>query len=275
MNKQSKKLWYSQAQAWSYQSTPLKPCDEDLKCYLEAVRYLDSDGLINKNVAIMGVTPELFFLLNSIGFNVFAVDDNPEMANRVWPGNTSHVFIHPWQSISNLKLNLKFLLCDGGLHLMSYSDQLEMFRSVDSSIDPEAGLIMRLFLPPPEELCLDSNQILKDFELRKFSLSYLKVRCWHATDLNVSGKVFLKDIWDRLEIWSKGDLYGRLLDMGYLSDEISTLTPYRKNEICYCFLTLEKINLILQKMTRLHLKKIFYPEYHLGSQFPVVVLKRV
>lgn len=273
LEKNSPALWSKQAQSWTSQATPLKPCDEDLKGYNHLLQMAIGNQLTIQNAAILGVTPELYRLLTEKNFNVFCIDNNIQMIETIWPGLTEQAYLHAWQDIDNLNIDCQLFLCDGGLHLLTIADQEKMLMAFDRMTDLSVSLVMRLFLPP-NQIARCTSEILSDFESKKYNLSYLKVALWHATDINHQGQVKLSDIWHVLQNWANSDLHGRLTDLGYDKNEIDTLSPYQAATNSYSFLNLDQFSKMIKKLTNFKIKKIIYPNYFLGEQFPVILLNK-
>lgn len=267
-------IWDGHAKSWKFQSTPLKPNVLDINNYQQLIDM--GSILIGQNDLpsyILGVTPELYFLLTELKMNPYAIDCNMDMIKKVWPGNMASTFHHQWQDLQALRIKSNFLLCDGGLHLLSYDHQDKVLTALDEVISTGGCFITRLFLPPQHKLS-SSDEVLKKFELEKFNLSYLKVQLWHSHNLNLGGQVDLSDIWEVLYRWSGGNVEERLLHMGFQDSEIKTLFSYASGNAKYYFRSFDQICENLERNTSFKIKKILYPNYYLGSQFPTVMFGR-
>ncbi len=77
------RLWSKQAERWSKVGSPTRPCEEDIQIMWHFVQPLFVDGK-SKQVAVMGVTPEVVHLPWPSQAHIEAFDASAEMINKLW-----------------------------------------------------------------------------------------------------------------------------------------------------------------------------------------------
>ena len=263
-----KSLWDVYAASWEHQLTPLKPGKEDCAIYADHLKRLQA-GTCCDDLVIMGVTPELYFLGESLGFKVKAIDQSAKMISSIWPGKSEDAFLDDWLAIDRLLSVPGRIVCDGGLHLLSFSDQISFFEKFQTLVLSKCSATFRLFLP--FENRLSSNEIFKRFESGEISsVSYLKTHLWHASDLNESGLVRLGDIWSAVESRAEGQLCSYFTRYGISAAESRTFDVYRNNDSAYYFRAIKEIEQCFEGIANFKVHKKSFPRYHGGEYFPVV-----
>jgi hypothetical protein len=253
-------------------SSPLSPCDDDIKnydCHLS--KALTSSEYHTQ--FILGVTPQLYKLGNSYNLNVFAIDSSERMLENIWPGLKENALHSNWLDLRRLVKDPSIISSDGGLHLLTFEEQRVLVKSFKERDLSNSNFIFRIFLP--NEFGLSSAQIFELlFDGGISNADELKFLLWSAVDLNENGQVRVSEIWNSLFRICKGDIMQTLKSIGFTKSTIRTLFFYRDNDSVYSFAKLRDIEELFLESASLKLTEISYPNYRFGEFFPVVSFKK-
>ncbi len=101
--------------------------------------------------AILGVTPELYYLPWPAGCDLLAVDRSRAMIDGVWPGAAAQAVEGDWLRMPLAPASRDLVVCDGGLILLRFPGEHEMLIEKLHEIIPSGGrCVFRLFVPPAE-----------------------------------------------------------------------------------------------------------------------------
>ena len=115
--------WSLAARSWSLHGSPLRPGEQDVDSYRQALTdWCDENPTSPPRALILGVTPEIYRLPWPKGASVTAVDRTPEMIEHVWPGPRSNALLSDWREVPLPERSVDLVFCDGGLHLLDFPD---------------------------------------------------------------------------------------------------------------------------------------------------------
>ncbi len=265
--------WKNVALQWHYLGPPVRPSDEDVKLYIKGVQDWGKNSTAPR-VLLLGVTPELFYMPWPSGTNFLAVDHTEAMIEAVWPGPKDAVINMEWLDISLPKRSRDIVLCDGGLHILSYPKEQRQLVKVLSHIIPEGGLcIFRVFLPPKHKELPDA--VIDDLLARKIpNLNILKFRLWMALQKNDSEGVELEAVWQTIHD-AAGSIETLARRIGWPLEHTLVINAYHNSKARYHFSTLDEvIKLFYGDRGEFEMYHLFMPTYELGTQCPIIVFKR-
>ena len=268
--------WAATARSWNLLGKPLRPGEDDVVFFRQALADWCSDNPGRPPRAlILGVTPELYRLPWPKGATVTAVDRTPEMIEHVWPGPRSDALLADWREVPLPERSVDLVFCDGGLHLLDYPDgQSRLCAELARLIAPSGRFVVRLFVPPttretPEEV-LDALMAgaIPD-------LNTLKLRLWMALQETATDGVFQRQIWQWLRALAPSwrDLADRL---GWSAEQLSAIDAFRDSEARYCCVTSDQAESLICKATdgAFALERLSVPGYAAGAQCPTLVFRR-
>jgi SAM-dependent methyltransferase len=221
---------------------------------------------------ILGVTPELYSLAWPLGSDVRAVDHTPAMIDVVWPGPRDAVSCAEWTELPFPEASRDVVLCDGGLHLLSYPSGQRALASELRRVLAVGGLFaIRLFLPPAERESPD--RVLEEFtQGRVASLNALKLRLGPALAESAESGVELDRVYRAVHAVAP-DLDRLAERLALDPEQLRAIETYRDSRVKYHFVTLsEASELFSQHGFELVSKQ--EPSYVLGERCPVVVFRR-
>ncbi|MGH7489027.1 MAG: class I SAM-dependent methyltransferase, partial [bacterium] len=158
-NTATKGHWPDVARQWKQVGPPLRPSPQDIGFLHGALNAQGADTQLR--ALILGVTPELYQLLAPVAHDLIAMDHTQAMIECVWPGARDSVILSDWRKMPLADASQDVVVCDGGLHLLSFPDgQRELVTALRRVVAQGGLCLLRLFIPPPEHESVES--VLQD-----------------------------------------------------------------------------------------------------------------
>jgi SAM-dependent methyltransferase len=221
------------------------------------------------------VTPELYYLPWPNGTDLLAVDHTQGMIDSVWPGPRNAVICADWTNMPLQTSSRDIVLCDGGVHLMTYPhEQRQFVRTLHRVIASDGLFISRLFIPPKKREA--TGKVLQDLlEAKIPNLNQLKFRLWMAMHEDITHGVELKRIWNAIH--GVAPDFNRLASrIGWPLEHLMAINTYRNSSTRYYFLDLDDFcHLFCENPGGFTLESVSVPTYELGEQCPTVALRRI
>jgi SAM-dependent methyltransferase len=264
--------WPAAAHCWAELGPPLKPHSEDLDTYDELLAtFPQQDGPLR--ALLLGVTPELYFLLARRNALVLAIDHTQAMISAVWPGSPSEVLCAQWQKMPLPSTSYDLAFCDGGFHLQTYPHQQDSLAEELGRVIVPGGIVaFRLFVPPrqPESRTAVLEALLTG---QIPNLNVLKLRLGMALQDEPSSGVRLGDVYREVAAIepSLSSLAERL---GWPLQHLSAIETYRDSPIRYHFVNEAQV-VESFRHGGFHLVCLRYHHYELGDRCPIAVFRRM
>ena len=260
--------WSEIARRWAQVGPPLRPSEEDVAFYAGVVRTVRSPRAL-----ILGVTPELYRLPWPSGASVLAADHTCVMIDAVWPGPREAVMCADWRVLPLPDASRNLVMCDGGVHLITYPDgQHKLVTALRRVIEPGGLCILRLFVPPAVRE--SDDQVLDDLLAGRIpNLNVLKLRLGTALQETPTAGVELRLIFDVIARLapSLNDLADRL---GWQREHLLAVESYRDSRTRYHFVTMaDVIEMFCRSPGSFAVEKTHVPAAY--ERCPFVVLRRV
>jgi SAM-dependent methyltransferase len=260
--------WSEIARRWAQVGPPLRPSEEDVAFYTGVMHSLRSPRAL-----ILGVTPELYRLPWPRGASVLAADHTCVMIDAVWLGPREAVMCADWRDLPLPDASRNLVMCDGGLHLLSYPHgQRKLAATLHRVIEPGGLFVLRLFVPPAVRE--SGDQVLDDLLAGRIpNLNVLKLRLGMALQENAHVGVALRLIHDVIARLapSLNDLADRL---GWPREHLLAVESYRDSRTRYHFVTMDDvIEMFCQSPGGFEVEKTHVPAAY--ERCPFVVLRRV
>lgn len=266
--------WSKIASIWKQVGAPLRPSAQDTQ-FLENEIHLWSKANGEPSALILGVTPELYNLNWPDGTELKAVDHTQHMIDALWPGKKSDVICAEWVDIPVEDCSRDIVLCDGGIHLMQYPDDHQVFVKTMQRILAPGGLcVFRLFTPPKEhEVAMDVLSDLLNSNIP--NLNILKLRLGMSLQREADEGVELKNIWNTIN--QAAPEFEKLADrIGWPLQHLLAINTYRNSTNKYYFMSLDDVlELFCEDPGGFELVKTYKPTYELGERCPTVVLRKL
>ena len=268
--------WSLAARSWSLHGSPLRPGEQDVDSYRQALTdWCDENPTSPPRALILGVTPEIYRLPWPKGASVTAVDRTPEMIEHVWPGPRSNALLSDWREVPLPERSVDLVFCDGGLHLLDFPDgQARLCGELERLITPGGRFTIRLFVPPA--VWETSEEVLDDLMAGTIpSLNSLKLRLWMSLQETPTAGVSVRQVWERLHSaapnWS--ELAAKL---GWPLEHVSAIDAYRDSHARYHCVTGEQVEHLMCEGTggAFELDRVSIPSYAMGAQCPTLVFRR-
>lgn len=265
--------WPDIAKIWKQVGLPLRPSLQDIAFLNDAIGpWVRDNGA--PRALILGVTPELYRLPWPNGTDVLAVDHTQEMINNIWPGPRNTAICADWATMPLQRSSRDIVLCDGGVHLLTYPHEHRIFVQTLHRVIASDGLcIFRLFIPPKERE--EPDKVLQDLLEAKISnLNLLKLRLGMALHKDITQGVQLKCIWNAIHEVAP-DLNRLASRLGWPIEHLLVINTYRDCPIRYYFLDLDDVcHLFCRSPGGFVLESLNIPTYEMGEQCPTVVFRR-
>lgn len=265
--------WPEIALQWQQVGTPLRPSAEDIGIYTDVVReWIRYRG--SPRVLLLGVTPEIYHMQWPEGTDILAVDHTQAMIDYVWPGPRQAALCTDWLSLELPENSRDIVLCDGGMHLLSYPHEQQRLVHILHGVLSDQGLcILRLFVPPSHRESPDT--VLQDLvEGRISNLNVLKLRLGMSLLDTVAGGVELGKIWSAIQVIAS-DLEGLATKIGWPLEHMLAINTYRGSKERYYFVTIDQVTgMFCDNPGGFEVHRLHMPSYELGDQCPTIVLQR-
>jgi len=266
--------WPDLSLQWHQLGSPLRPVAQDTGFCEDAI--LEWSRLHGTpRVLILGVTPEIYRLSWPDRTDIIAVDSKQAMIDNVWPGPKDAVLFTDWLDLDLPDGSRDIVLCDGGLHLLSYPDeQARLVRVLSRIISNDGLLIIRLFTPPSKQESPDA--VIEDLLVGRISnLNIMKLRLGMSMMENSQKGVELGNVWNAVNRVAP-DLNKLAARIGWPLEQTLVFNAYRESAIRYHFVTGDQVlEMVCCNPGGFEVKCLCVPSYELGNQCPTLVLKRI
>jgi hypothetical protein len=265
--------WEKNALNWRLMGPPLRPDYEDVALYIQAVREWNGNSTASR-VLLLGVTPELYGMPWPEGTDFLAADRSEAMIEAVWPGPKGAALLTEWLDIKLPRGSRDIVLCDGGLHVLSYPEEQTRLVQILRNIVPNGGLcVFRLFLPPEHRESPDA--VIDDLLAGKVpDLNVLKFRLWMALSNSASEGVEMATVYRVVH-----DVVGGIDPLaertGWSIEHTRAINSSQDLKARLFFPTLDEvIDLFCGGENGFEMHRLLVPTYELGEQCPTIVLRR-
>jgi len=218
---------------------------------------------------VLGATPEFHSLAWPASSKVLAIDRTQEMLSALWPGES---LCANWLDLPLSDSSRDFVLCDGGLHLVSDRSLQEKFvESIARVMAPDGLLAIRLFLPPDRFQSVD--EVLDDCRSGLISnVHQLKFRLWMSLRDPEKSDVMLGDVWNAVQSRCP-DFKSLFQNLHWPPESSAAIDAYRGRIERYCFLSFDEVDAMFCAggFERI---ETFEPTYDLGKLCPTIVYRR-
>lgn len=266
--------WSESARQWRHIGPPLRPVAADIAFFQEAVSgWTHRDG--PPRVLLLGVTPELYRMPWPQGTDILAMDRSQAMIDFVWPGPKEAALCANWLSPPLRNGSRDIVLCDGGLHLISYPHEQGLLVDSLRNVLSEGGLcILRLFVPPRHRE--SPGAVLRDLlDGGVASPNLLKLRLGMAMMDNPEAGVAVRDVWHAFH-GAAPDLEALAAKIGWSIEPARLISAYRDSDARYHFVTLDQAaDLFCRQPGGFARLGTRVPSYELGERCPLVVFRRL
>ena len=189
------------------------------------------------------------------------------MIDALWPGPPGSVVRGDWTAPPFAHESWDVVLCDGGLHLLSYpGGQTLLARAIRAVLRPGGRFVTRLFAPPrrrerPEEVIADLRAG------RVANVNLLKLRLGMALQEDPASGVALARVWEAVA--ANGDVARVGRSLGWSAAHLATLNSYRDCADRYHFVTLDEAAGSFRE-AGWRLQTVGHGTYELAERCPVV-----
>jgi SAM-dependent methyltransferase len=264
--------WPELARRWEQVGPPLRPSTEDLAAYTAAISGWARDHGPPRGL-ILGVTPELYRLQWPAGADVLAIDHTQDMIDALWPGSRDAVVCADWMEMPLQTGSRDIVLCDGGLHLLSFPHgQCRIVRELHRVLCSNGLCIFRLYVPPPQ--CEAPEDVLEDLLAGRISnLNILKLRLGMALQQDVAQGVQLASVWDAVHSRAP-DFHALAARLGWPTEHLMAINTYRDCPSHYHFSNVAQVRVLFcEDPGGFELESIHAPAYELGERCPTIVFR--
>ena len=265
--------WERFSRNYSLNVPPIRPSSEDLAyCWEIANDWIQKRGV--PRVLLLGVTPGLYHLPWPKGTDLLAVDRSQAMIDTVWPGPQDGAQCADWLSMDLSEGSRDIVLCDGGLHLLTYPQgQHELIRLLHRILSDEGLCIFRLFVLPSQRETPDV--VIGDLLDGKISnLSILKLRLFMSMHRDAEEGVELGEVYDAL-IKAAPDLEALAVKIGWSKEHMLVINNYRGLKSIFHLLTIEQtIEMFCSNPGGFRVHRVLTPAYEPVQRCPTVALQR-
>jgi SAM-dependent methyltransferase len=140
----NKTHWHDRAKNWNAIGAPLNPNQE-------IIDHLKTQVDQNDNILLLGVTPQIYHAFNYIT----AVDKEPVMIEKVWPGNTinKRAILANWLAVDLKDDSFDTVLGDGSINMLMYPGEVEaLTERCRKWLKPGGKFICRMFTRPDQDI---------------------------------------------------------------------------------------------------------------------------
>jgi hypothetical protein len=135
--------WGRHAAGFSRLGPPMLPDEEMVSAVRRQLTMHEGPTLL------LGVTA----VYADVAADVTAVDHNPEVVAKVWPGDTPtrRAHVEEWQKVSSLGRRFVAAVGDGSLNSIVYPDDVrDVLRELELVLEPGGRVVVRCFVTPDE-----------------------------------------------------------------------------------------------------------------------------
>jgi SAM-dependent methyltransferase len=131
--------WAERSRAWGKNGPPLQPNQEIIDCFASLIP-------TTANIILLGVTPQIANAYT----HVTAVDREPAMIERVWPGNTEtkRAILDNWLTVELAENYYDGIIGDGSINMLDIKDVEFMLNKAKQLLKPGGTFACRMFTRP-------------------------------------------------------------------------------------------------------------------------------
>ena len=267
-------LWSRFAESWQFSGSPLRPGAEDIRVMCQAVNgWVIAHPAAPPRCLVLGVTPEFATMDWPEKTRLTAVDRNPAMIEKVWPGYPrpgEGAVCGDWFNLPLLDASVDIVLADGCFTLINSLQSGELMHSVKRVLCNEGIMVFRCFARP---------QVKERPEAVMQDLLAGRIGSFHAFRWRLNMSLYDEDkkgvhlggIWD---YWHKTGLdnEGLAERMSWPPESIALIDFYRGMDTFYFYPTFDELRAIFDP----HFSEVacYIPTYELGERCPIFVLRQ-
>lgn len=253
---------------------PLRLADQDVQMYTKVVRkWLDANA--PPRVLVMGATPEFFSMAWPEETDLLAVDRSELMLRELWPGPNEKTICEDWTCMSLEDASRDIALCDGGLIMLDYPDQMKRLAGELARVLAVGGLFTtRAFVSGT--VTEDATAVMSDFLAGKITnSSILKLRLAIALTQDSIAGVRLHDVWKFYNDSIPSDV--SLSDLvGWSVDELQFIEAYKNSDEIYRFPDVDELcDVFCDSTGKFECISVQTPDYELHEHMRVITFQRV
>ena len=217
--------WAERSRTWGRNGPPLQPNQEIIDCFASLVP-------LSANILLMGVTPQIAEAYT----HVTAVDREPAMIERVWPGNseTKRAINDNWLSVELAENYYDGIVGDGSINMLALNDIPVMLAKAQRLLRPGGTFACRMFTRPNENITME--RLLAEAQRPTVNFSaYRRLIPMYLTAQH--GSV----VPVRLIVELFDQLFPDRTVLPWTAEQMSTMEPYRNSDSTTWFPTRQEI----------------------------------
>jgi hypothetical protein len=256
-------LWENQAKRWKFIGSPLRPSQADVARVESCFARLDESQKPFTGI-ILGVTPELANA--NLDMNLTAIDSEQAMIDLVWPGDNDKrkAIVGNWLTLSQYVQSVDWVMGDGSLNALEFSDYDKMFSSISSVLKKDGYVSLRVFQRP--QITENVQDVLKNIN----SYGNFHIFKWHLVmalqGSDVKTGVKLADVWDTFNK-AYPNINNIIYGTKWSKDEIDTINNYKDVQSSYSFPLIAEVADVAKKYN-IKLLESNYQKYELSERCP-------
>ena len=269
--------WGKLSALWNLLPPPLRPHAEDVQLLRTGLQHWTSAAApasSRPQALILGVTPEYWSLLQSLGADTYALDISPDMIGAVWPGPRSHAVDGNWLEMPFADGTFDWIVCDGGLACLPHPHgQRRVLDETARLLRPGGLCSFRLFTPAPGEQRLeDLEGLLRAGHIR--NSSELKIWLWSVLQPSPTQGIRLRQVWEAI-MQVMPNLETMLRELDWPEHAFDGLRAYATSTHAYYLIDQQQARAMFAAEERgLEVLSIQRPTYPLGERCPSVLARK-
>jgi len=217
--------WADRSRNWGRNGPPLQPNQEIIDCFASLVP-------LSANILLMGVTPQIAEAYT----HVTAVEREPAMIERVWPGNseTKRAILDNWLTVDLPENHYDGIIGDGSINMLDLKDVEFMLNKAKKLLRPGGVFACRMFTRLDEPITKErlhaeaANPTVNFSAYRRLIPMYLAAQNGPVVPVKLIVNLFDQMFPDRTILpWT--------------AEQMSTMEPYRTSESTTWFPTRDEI----------------------------------
>jgi SAM-dependent methyltransferase len=217
--------WADRSRAWGRNGPPLQPNQEIINCFASLIP-------TTANIILMGVTPQIAEAYT----HVTAVEREPAMIERVWPGNTEtkRAILDNWLTVELPENHYDGIIGDGSINMLDLKDVEFMLDKAMRLLRPGGVFACRMFTRPDTPITMERlhaearNPTVNFSAYRRLIPMYIAAQNGPVIPVKLIVNLFDQMFPDRTILkWT--------------AEQMSTMEPYRTSESTTWFPTRDEI----------------------------------
>ena len=226
--------WADRSRAWGRNGPPLQPNQEIIDCFASLIP-------TTANIILMGVTPQIADAYT----HVTAVEREPAMIERVWPGNTEtkRAILENWLTVDLPENHYDGIIGDGSINMLDLKDVEFMLNKAQRLLKPGGVFACRMFTRPDKPITMERlhaearNPTVNFSAYRRLIPMYIAAQNGPVVPVKLIVNLFDQMFPDRTILpWT--------------AEQMSTMEPYRTSESTTWFPTRDEILKLAPKGSR-------------------------